>query len=429
MTVADLAILGGPPVRTRAWPTWPLAEESTIAAVTDVLRSTRWAISGPYDGRTCYERRFAEAFAEFEGARYCTPTTSGTAALTIGLQALDIGPGKEVLVTGLTWVAPASAVVHLGATAVLVDCDRETLAMSPMRAREACTDSTAAILVVHPWCSVADIDMLCALAAERGIPLIEDCAQAHGARWRGQRVGTFGAIGCFSMQQSKLLTAGEGGAVVTDDPDLNDRLEQLRCDGRRFVEAPEVGRLELLEVGSVLGRNLCLSELQAAVLFERLSHLDAQNELRATRVRCLERLLDDIGGVTYLLRDDRVTTPTFYNYVLRLEPAAFADAPIDVLSEALTAELGTPVNPVYEPLDRHPLLASANQRTGGPRLISRGCALSEARRARQTCVTLTHPVLLDEVEGMEDIARALTKVQRGAGRLRGLHVGRRCMSF
>lgn len=408
MSNEDLALLGGHPVRTRPWPKWPAADDSTIGAVTDVLRSSRWAVSGPYDGRTCYERRFATAFAKFHGVAFCTPTTSGTAALTIALQAIGVGPGDEVLVPGLTWVACASSVVNLGAEPVLVDCDPVTLAMSVDAARAACTHRTAAVMLVHPFSSVADLDAFGALAEERGIALVEDCSQAHGARWRGRPVGTLGDAGCFSMQQSKLLTAGEGGAVVTDDADLGDRLEQLRCDGRRFTDMPEIGRLELVEVGSVLGRNLCLSELQAAVLVDRLEHLDAENERRADRVEHLESLLAGVHGVSLIPRDERVTTPTFYNYVLRLDLDAFAGVDVDTVARAVAAELGTMVNPLYVPLSHHTLLRAA-------RMAERDLPVAE--EARRTCISLTHPVLLAEREAMGDIATAIAKVRDGAGAL------------
>jgi len=426
MSNDTLAVFGGPPIRTRPWPKWPHSTTSTVDAVRDVLESSRWAISGPYDGRTSYERRFARAFADFHEVPYCTPTTSGTASLTIALQAIGVGRGDEVLVPGITWVACASAVANLGAVPVLVDCEPDTLAMSARLAREACTARTAAILVVHPFCSVADLDAFVALSTELRIPLIEDCAQAHGARWRGRPVGTYGVAGCFSMQQSKLLTSGEGGAVVTSDEALYDRLEQLRCDGRRFANTATPGRLELVEVGTVQGRNLCLSELQAAVLLDGLSRLAEENEVRSERVPYLEAALEAIDGVSVLPHDPRVTTRTFYNYVLRFDLDAFAGNTVDAIAQALAAELNTLVNPVYVPLNRHRLLCPTRIARGDmtdaevARLDTRRYPLPEAERARQTCATLTHPVLLDDKASMDDIAAAIVKVQRRAGDLRAL---------
>lgn len=415
-----LAILGGSPVHRGEWPRWPQATSSTQAALSAVLESTRWAVSGPFDGRVCYERRFAAAFADFHGVPFCTPVSSGTAALTIALQAVGVGRGDEVLVPGLTWVACASAVASLGAVPVLVDIDPDTLAMSPDAARAACSDRTAAIMVVHLFCGVADLDALVTLGEDLAIPLIEDCAQAHGARWRDRPVGTFGAVGCFSMQQSKLLTSGEGGAVVTRDPGLHDQLEQLRCDGRRFRSRPEVGQLELVEVAAVQGRNLCLSEFQAAVLLDGLGRLEEQNEIREDRATLLESLLDDIDGVSALPRDGRVTRRTYYNYVLRFELTAFAGSTVDAIALALAAELGTLVNPVYAPLNRHRLLCPAKIPPGATpaeetaRLDPGRFALPAAEQARQSCVTLTHPVLLADPQSVADVATAIRKVKHQA---------------
>lgn len=413
-----LAALGGSAVRTEPWPAWPQATDSTREAVLDVLSSTRWALSGPYGGRACYERRFAEAFAAFHDVPFCTPASSGTASLTIALQALGVGRGDEVLVPGLTWVACASVVSNLGAVPVLVDVDPVSLTMDPRLAAAACTSRTTAILVVHAFCSLADLDALTELARQRGLAMVEDCSQAHGARWNQARVGTFGAVGCFSMQQSKLLTSGEGGAAITADAVLADRMEQLRSDGRRFAATPQPGRLELVEVGDVQGRNLCLSEFQAAILLDGLSRLDEQNARRAENVACLESELAAVDGVSLLPRDPRVTTPAYYNLVLRFDPDAFAGHPVDVIADALSAELGTPVNPVYQPLNEHRLLCPTRIPRGDlrpeelDRLDMTRYALPQARHARRTCATLTHPVLLDDTWGMASIAEAVAKVQR-----------------
>ncbi len=413
-----LAILGGEPVRKRPWPKWPRGDAETERVLLHVLHSGRWALSGAYAGETCYEQRFAAAYAEYHGVPYCTPTTSGTAALTLAMLALDVGPGDEVLVPGLMWVACASSVLAIGAVPVLVDIEYDSLAMSPSAAKDAITDRTRAMLVVHPFCTVAAIDEFLALSRETGIPMIEDCAQAHGASWKGQRVGTFGDVGCFSMQQSKVLASGEGGACITRSRELFERMEQLRCDGR--MVSPDVardGRLQLLEIGSVQGRNLALSEFQAALLLDRLQHLDEENAHRAARAETLQGLLSDMKGVSLLSTPEEVTSRTYYNLVIRIDPEHFANQTVDMVARALADELNTNVNPVYRPMNRHPLYQPLKTPRGNlsdqewQRRDSTRFATPTAEQIRATCLTLTHPVLLDDDAGMEDISRALAKVQ------------------
>ncbi|GAB3930547.1 hypothetical protein GCM10029976_032690 [Kribbella albertanoniae] len=430
----ELAVLGGRPVRDTAWPLWPRATETAGRALAEVLGSGRWTVSGPYQGTESVEQRFAKAYASYTGTAYCTPTTAGTTALTIALQALGIGPGDEVLVPGLTWVACASAVLFAGATPVLVDCDPRTLAISADAARAACTPRTAAIMVVHPFCNLADLDAFVALSAEKGLPLIEDSAQAHGARWRDRPVGSYGVVGCFSMQQSKLLTAGEGGAVVTNDAELHSKLEQLRLDGRRYGPAPIPGRLELVEVGAVQGRNFCLTEFQAALLLDGLVRLDAENEERARTVKVLVDALRGVPGLSLLAHDDpRVTRRTYYNAVLRFDLAEFGGSSIDAIASALSTELGAQTSPVYIPLNRHPLLradlADSRLRTQATVDAISSARLPVAEEARRTCLTLPHPLLLAGADGVADIVAALGKLRGHAHELAGLPQTRSARAF
>lgn len=424
-----LAILGGAPIRSRPWPSWPRFDEGTERSLLGVLRSGRWAVSGAYAGETCWERKFAGRFAEFHGVPYCTPTTSGTGSLTLALLALGVGPGDEVLVPGLTWVACASVVLAVGAVPILVDVEPDTLAMSVSAARAALGPKTRAIMLVHPFCTLADVDAFVALAAETGIPIIEDCSQAHGAELRGRKVGTFGAVGCFSMQQSKVLTSGEGGAVVTRDPAIYDRVEQLRADGRVFSDRPRLGQLELLEVGAVQGRNMCLSEFQAAVLCDRLAVLSEENAHRAARARTLETLLGQVDGVSTLHRSSEVTAPVYYNFVIRFDLAEFQGCSIDTLARALGAELDTRVFPVYRPMNVHPLYRPLDTPRGTMpdtewlRRDPSRFSLPAAETARATCLTLTHPVFLDDDASMDEIARAVLKVKACASDLLTLPQG------
>jgi dTDP-4-amino-4,6-dideoxygalactose transaminase len=412
-----LAITGGTPVRSRSWPAWPIATDRTLQYVAEALVSGRWAISGPYRGTIAFERRFAAAFAAYCDTQHCVPTSSGTASLSIALEAAGVGAGDEVIVPGLSWVASASAVVGINAVPVLCDVDREHWCLDPAAAARAITQRTRAITVVHLYSAVADLAPLLAIAQRHGIPLIEDCAQAHGARHLGRPVGGHGALGAFSMQHSKLLTCGEGGAVVCNDRALADRLEQLRADGRRYLEsAPADGQMELEEVGAVFGSNRCLSEIHAAILLDQLAQLDAQNAVRAARARLLDGLLAELGCRPQATAPG-TTARTYYQYAFELPPALLARIDVATAARALTAELGLAIKPSYRPLDDHPLYVPERSRRCWSaeytrRIAPRQFALPIAHAIHDRAVTFGHAALLADDAAMYDIAAAVDKLLR-----------------
>lgn len=207
-----LAMNGGVPLAKPAWPVWPQADERTRAAVLASVNSGRWAISGPYRGCESFESKFSKAFSDYNGVPYCVLTSNGSSALVAALAALGVGPGDEVLVPGLTWVACATAPLRVGASPIFVDLTPGGLTMCPIAAADRLrSGAVKAIILVHQSCALADLSAFAALAKAFGVALIEDCSQAHGAKWRGMPVGTVGKVGVFSMQQTKLLTCGEGG--------------------------------------------------------------------------------------------------------------------------------------------------------------------------------------------------------------------------
>lgn len=408
----SLAIDGGDALRRNPWPAWPRVTQATEDAILDAVRAGRWAISGTYTGEPPYERRFGEAFARYHEVDYCVPTCNGSSALVIALGGLGIGAGDEVLVPGLTWVGCATAVLRAGATPVLVDVDPATLCISPDAAADAVTDRTAAIMAVHLYQSVADLEGLVELCERRGLALIEDCAQAHGARWRGRPVGSVGAIGTFSFQVAKLLASGEGGATITSDPDLYDRLQQLRADGRRWAAASVLGEMDLEQVGGVQGQNYCMSEFHAAVLLEGLSRLDAENATRRANFETLAGLLDGVDGVDVIFAPAEVE-PVFYQLCLRLDPDAFG-GDIEWARRALSAELAIPVDRSYPPLNDNPLYVPSRATLIGPEVAAASkpssFELPVAEEAYRTCLCLPHTVLLGHADDMRDIAAALEKV-------------------
>jgi dTDP-4-amino-4,6-dideoxygalactose transaminase len=438
----ELAVFGGTPIRRRHWPKWPLATPITQRGLLDVLHSGKWAISGWSDASDTFERRVSRAFAAYLDRSYCVACSHGSAALSIALQALDVGPGDDVILTGLTWVACPSAVVRLGARPILVDIESDTLCASASAIERAITPKTRVILMIHMYSSICDVAAYLDLAKRHDITLVEDASQAHGASFRGRQIGSFGGISIFSTQQSKLLTSGEGGLCVTDDPVLYTRMQQLRADGRQYrvdpfrpltddsdVQSAPAARVrrysaiapdgyELEAAGDVAGQNLCLTEFQAALLLDGLGRLDQENAHRRTCVDELAARLASVEGVKLIISGEDVDRPTYYKLPLRVDRVAFADLSAHELVPALAAELGTDVRRIDAPLNKHPLyvptkapqaVRSAELREA---LESNRFALPNAKRAYTEVITFPHQMLLSAPEDMQDVVDALEKIRR-----------------
>lgn len=397
------------------WPRWPMVSSATLKNAIECLESERWTISGPRGETVGREQIFSEEFADFIGTRYCVPTTNGTSSLVAALEALDIGAGDEVIVPGVTWVASASTVLAVNAYPVIVDIDPKTLCIDPAAIRAAISPRTRAVSIVHLYNSVCDLDAIISLCRSYGLALIEDCAQAHGAAWRGRRVGGWGDIGAFSMQQTKLLTSGEGGAAVTNNKDLYQRLYQLRADGRLRVSTPTSGKMELALVSEVMGSNFCMSEITAAVLSAQLLELPGQNAHRAQNAERLTALLADIPGVYPIEALPQVSERTHYYYSFRIDRNAFNNANASTLSAALRALTGAPFQTIYPPLPQHPLFkpltkARFSHISGLEELTK--IQLPYAKLAYEEVVTLHHSALLASPEKMDVLSESLTYIQK-----------------
>ena len=406
----ELKLLGGTAVRTEAWPDWPISSPHVIDRLESVAKSGRWAISGPYVPAALQEREFSTRFANYCGTRYCVPTANGSSALVIALEALDIGPGDEVLVPSLTWVATASAVLRVGATPVFIDVNESTLCMDERLAEESISKYTKAILLVHLHQTMADIDSFLSISAKFDVPIIEDAAQAHGATWRGKRAGSFGLLGSFSFQQTKALTCGEGGAVVTDEEALFIRLQQLRADSRIWTDTPRSDGMQLIKHGSVMGANYCMSEFHAAILNASLDDLDSQLREKEKNALLLDALLSEVDGVTTFEIAEEIQLRSIYKYVFRLDLREFGGCDLRVLGQALTEELGLPISSIDPPLQNNALFRpNTKRRFSGIREFTHDYKVAEA--ASSECLALPHQAFLGDPHDMEDIAAAVRKVK------------------
>lgn len=406
----QLALHGGPKTKTKPFPAWPIHDERERQALLDVLESNVW-------WRTPGTRtlKFEQDFAAFHGAKHGIAITNGTHAIEVVLTALDLGPGDEVIVPDSTFVATASAVLYAGAMPVMVEIDEATQCIDPVRVEEAITPRTKAIIAVHLGGHPADLDRLTEIAARRQITLVEDCAHAHGSQWRGRPVGTFGIAGTFSFQQSKNMTAGEGGIIITNDDDFE----------RRARSAHDCGRLpgEWFYSHYRYGSNYRLSEWQGAILSAQLTRLDEQARRRHENGLLLDKLLADVPGVTPQRQDPRCTRNGHYAYIFYYDQSQFAGAPAKSFIAAMNAE-GIPNQAAYPPVHALDLFQNGayRRRLSGEQAQAEHPFLKAefpiTRRAAWECYWVPQYCLLGDAQDMEEIVAAVRKIQQHAGELK-----------
>ena len=255
-------------------------------------------------GERCYEYidRFERQFCTYLGVRHAIATSSGTGALHLGMAGLGIGPGDEVILADINWIASAAPIVHLGARPVLVDVLPDTWCLDPAAVRAAITPRTKAILAVHLYGNLCDMDALQAIAQEHGLHLIEDAAEAIGSVWHGRRAGSMGIFGAFSFHGTKTITTGEGGIFVTDDETLYERVLTLSNHGRASSEARQFWPERI-------GFKYKMSNLQAAIGCGQMERID---ELIAGKRRIFERYRDALHGLPLFLNPEPVGTTNGY---------------------------------------------------------------------------------------------------------------------
>jgi dTDP-4-amino-4,6-dideoxygalactose transaminase len=308
--MAKLAINGGKKavpdgVQFRMWPQITEEDEEMVLAS---LRQDQHA-SGPH------VQMLQEEFAAWNGNRYCMATNGGTSALHLCVAACGIGPGDEVITTALSWTSSATCILHHNAIPIFVDCDWDAMHIDPDRIEAAITPKTRGILVVHYWGVACDMDPILEIAKKHGLAVIEDACQAHGALYKGQKVGTQGDVAAFSLNQNKNLTGGEGGFFVTDDEEKFIRGKAVTSFSD--MRPPEAGR-DYHDYG--LGWMYRMSDLNAAFALSQLRKLDGTNGWARENWHLLDELL---SNTPHLVRSfsssDRPTNG--YAYVLRSDPA------------------------------------------------------------------------------------------------------------
>lgn len=397
-----LVIDGGEPARKAKSPAWPICGGREEELLLQVLHGGDWGeLTG---GMT---RELSRQFAAFQGAAYAVPVPNGTLALELALETMGVGHGDEVITTAYTFIATAGAILSVGAKPVFVDIDPETNTIDPSLIDAAITPRTKAIMPVHIGGLPADLDGVLDVASRHGLPAIEDACQAWGAAWQGTPVGAVGAMGAFSFQASKNLNAGEGGMVITNDAALYQRAWAIHDVGRRPDGTPYEPAMP--------GRNLRMTEWQAAILIPQLERLPATMERRDRSVRILDAGLADVPGVTPLTVDARVTRHAWHLYQIRYDPAAFGGRARREFIRALGAE-GVEATAGYVPLTSQPALRNAMRDRFGTSAIDELPRVPHAERAGERTVWLPQTLLLGSDDDMRDVVDAFRKIQRAWGR-------------
>jgi len=406
----ELALNGGTPVRSNPYPSWPSGDDREIDAVADVIRSGDWG-GYPEPGR--YGGRFETSFAEYQGAKHGILMSNGTITMEVALKALGIGWGDEVIIPALTFAATAYAPIAAGALPVIVDVTPDTWCIDPDLVEAAITPKTKAIVPVHLGHHMADMDRIMAIATNHGLAVVEDCAHAHGQQWQGTGAGCIGDFGSFSHQSSKILTSGEGGSLLTSDDDLAQRAHSL-IDCGRAKDADEKQY--------TFGANYRLGELHAALLVVAMERFPAQQAQRAESGKLFEELVAQVSGVRTMPVDPRVTRWSFYNYILAIDPEAFAGRTNEIVCAALEAE-GIPAEVQYPSMNRYELFQPSLSRLPvcvefADRLDPQQMSFPVAEAAGQReSVYFMENVFRDGTKGIEDAVEAVAKVQRHAAEL------------
>jgi len=310
--------------------TWPVVDEKDVAAVAKVAASGQW---GRLTANPLVDK-FEKVFAEYHDAKHCLAVMNGTVAIETALRALDVEPGDEVIVTPMTFIASASAVILARAVPVFADIDPETYQISAQSIGDKVTLRTRAVLVVHYAGYPSDMDAIRRVARKHKLFVVEDCAHAHGTEWRGRKVGAIGDAGAFSFQQSKSLSAGEGGAVVTDRKRVYEKAYAYHHIGRTlWAQKYE---------HTIVGPNYRMTEFQAAILSSQLRRLQRQTKAKMRNVQRLFRELRDIPGLVPLKEDPRITQRGYYFVVLRYIQDRMKGVGRNIFLRALEAE-GVPI--------------------------------------------------------------------------------------
>jgi dTDP-4-amino-4,6-dideoxygalactose transaminase len=415
--MGKLAITGGEPLRKAPFPTWPIARKEEALALEDVLTSTKWG-GQPFPGK--HAAAFAKRFAEFHTAKYGQCVSTGTVAIQAALKAIGILPGDEVIVPAYTWEGTVGPVLLLNAVPVFVDIDPDTYCLDAKLIEKAITAKTKAILLVHLGMRFADMDEILPIARKHKLKVIEDCAHAHGGMWKGHGAGSMGDLGAFSFQSSKLITSGEGGAVITNNLEYIELVQSYINAGRASLTDQYHHR--------IVGFNYRLGEFQAAILGAQLGRLPEQAKIREKNIKHFEMRLQGTTGIGLLKADPRITRLAPYGYVIKYFSEKAKEIPRAAFVAALQLE-GIPCDGLfYEPVYKSSLFpvnpadfpALSWGRKEPLNLRSMYSCPESERAAYFEALWFPHQHFLGTTADVDAIADSIHKVLANIEELRGL---------
>lgn len=306
------------------FPQWPIYDERELDNLKEVLESRNWwRVTGSK------VKEFEKQFAEFQDSKYCIGVTNGTNALELALTVLEVGYGDEIIIPALTFVSTALAIINCNATPVLVDIDEDTLCLDVNKLEQAITSKTKVIIPVHMAGNACEMKKICDIAKKYNLYVIEDAAHAHGAEYQNRRIGSLGDMSIFSFQNGKLMTCGEGGALLINDVEMYEKAFLIQDVGRP--------KGDKVYCHLVRGANYRMNEFQAAILLAQLKRVDEYNQLREENAKYLDKKLSEIKGIKPQMRNADTNIMSHYMYMFYYDKKYFNGIERNVFVEMLNS--------------------------------------------------------------------------------------------
>lgn len=413
-----LAVLGGDPVRTTKFPAWPVWDENDEKAIIPVLRSGVWS-------RRNVVTQAEQKFAKLMGSNYCLLTTNGTNALVAALRALGVEGGDEVITTPWSWISSMACIFLNNALPVFVDIDPETWMLNPDQIEGKINADTKAILAVQITGGICHMDKVNSVAKKYNLKVVEDACEAHMAEWKGKKAGTLGDLGCFSLQNGKQLTCGEGGAILGNDEKIMDLCYSVHNVGAIY------GKYMPKDKGTfpVLGTKARMAEYQASMVITQMDTLEQETQKRCENAAYLSSKIGEIPGIVPRKDYKETNRTSYYYYGFRFKEKEFGISR-DAFVKAIQAEglppstnLGVTSYPLYQNGVVESVISSRTYQKlySKKRLDDYRASLNlpEVEKLCKETVGFHSNTLLGPKSDMDDIYRAILKVYDNRSQLKG----------